>query len=277
LCKLVEQDDGLAVRESGEWAEKKLHFWARYIDITTRAMVGHPQWKNGLTYVDLFSGPGVCVIKETGTRFPGSPLIAASASKPFTRLILCDIDRTAADACTERINGIAPDQDFQFHCNDSNVAVDEIVKQIIPRSLTLAFIDPTGLHAHFETVRKLSQTGRVDLVVYVPDAVDIARNVDIYLPNPNSNLDRFLGPTSNWRDKWKALGDASGAKGRKLFSTIYQEQLKTHLGYEVFDDIVIQRKQAPLYRLIYASKHTLGLDFWKKATSKDVRGQRDLF
>jgi len=57
LCKSVDEDDGLPKREVGHWTEEKLFFWNRYIDITTRAMVGHPKWPIGLFYVDLFAGP----------------------------------------------------------------------------------------------------------------------------------------------------------------------------------------------------------------------------
>lgn len=67
LCRSVSQDDGLPVREVGHWSEKKLFFWNRYIEITTVATVGHPKWQAGLIYVDLFAGPGVCMIKGSKT------------------------------------------------------------------------------------------------------------------------------------------------------------------------------------------------------------------
>ncbi len=65
LCKSVESDDGHYARESGFWAEEKLFRWNRYIEITTTAMVGHRAWPNGVAYVDLFAGPGVCVNRES--------------------------------------------------------------------------------------------------------------------------------------------------------------------------------------------------------------------
>jgi hypothetical protein len=37
------------------------------------------------------------------------------------------------------------------------------------------------------------------------------------------------------------------------------------------------RRKAPLYRLLFASKHPLGHDFWQKVTHRDVHGQRRLF
>ena len=88
LCRLVEQDDDLPVRDNvGAWTENKLCFWNRYVDITTRAMVGHPKWPEGLVYVDLFGGPGVCVLSGSRRRIPGSPLIAAHSPKPFQKIL----------------------------------------------------------------------------------------------------------------------------------------------------------------------------------------------
>ena len=102
LCESVKQDDGLPTRMVGHWSENKLFFWSRYIEITTSAMVGHSKWQTGLIYVDLFAGPGVCTIRESKKRIPGSPLIAANAPKPFKKIILCEKDSTLVDACEKR-------------------------------------------------------------------------------------------------------------------------------------------------------------------------------
>lgn len=278
LCNLVEEDDGLPTRQSGPWAEFKLSFWARYIDIATSAMSDHKKW-NGLSYVDPFCGPGVCHIKDDPSRrFPGSPLIAAASEHPFRRLILCDKNPRHADACQERIQRITPCVDLQLFRDDSNTLIGQMVAQIVPGSLTLAIIDHTGLHASFDLVSTLASAGAVDLLVLVPDAYDILRNVQrTYLPDPDSNLDRFLGPDSNWRDEWSALGDPTGVNGRRLFATIYQRQLQRLLGYQGFGEKVISGPNGPMYRLIFASKHPRGLEFWDKVTRKDRSGQRDMF
>src|SRR5207253_3206030 len=92
LCKLVEMDDGLPTRPVGPWTEQKLWFWNRYLEITTTAMVGHPNWKAGLAYVDLFAGPGVCVIEETGKRMPGSVLLASHAPKRFRMILASELE-----------------------------------------------------------------------------------------------------------------------------------------------------------------------------------------
>jgi len=279
LCRSVEDDDGLKVRNSGRWTEKKLHFWNAYIHITTNSMVDSPKWPAGLAYVDLFAGPGVCRIEGTEDRIPGSPLIAAHAPKPFRKILLCELDKSSADACQERLSIRIPKSQYKVFRGDCNQRISEIVLEIPRGALTLAFIDPEKLDdLDFNTLRVLSSCGRVDLLILFPLAYDIIRNVEhVYFPNENSKLDRFLGPNSNWREKWNELGETQGPAARNFFANLYKNQLKSQLGYQEFGDKTISRNNSPLYRLIYASKHPRGLDFWHKITKKDSTGQKELF
>jgi three-Cys-motif partner protein len=277
LCKLVETDDGLPTRESGHWTEQKLFLWNRYIDITTRAMVGNPHWPGGLVYVDLFAGPGVCQLKETERRIPGSPIIAASAPKSFSRILLCEKDPALVAACRNRLGRTVAAKRVQFFEGNCNERVVDVARQIPHRSLTLAFIDPTGLHADFTTIATLADVGRVDLLVLFADAYDANRNIMTYYDKADSNLDRVLGPDSHWRDHWDSLQVRDSSSIRNLLSEIYQAQLKTNLGYKVFGEYRITCRRGALYRLIYASKHERGLEFWDKINRKEASGQGRLF
>lgn len=277
LCERVAVDDNLPVRLVRFWTIDKLYFWNRYIEITTTAMVGHPQWAAGLIYVDLFAGPGICRSKETQERLPGSPLIAANAPKPFRRILLIEKDSKSAAACEQRLREFDADERSRVFTGDCNKLIHELVTHIPDGALTIAFIDPTGLHAEFETIRVLSSRGRVDLLILFADALDIVRNVETYSRQPNSKLDRFLGPDCNWRDRWLRLNSHDSSTVRTFFADIYTEQLQRHLGYRRFGDQVISMKSQPIYRLVYASKHDRGLDFWEKAKGRDRRGQQELF
>ena len=277
LCKLVSQDDGLPTRDVGHWSEKKLFFWNRYIEITTIAMVGYPKWPAGLVYVDLFAGPGVCTIKNSGTRLPGSPLIATNAPKPFEKIILCEKDPETAAACEARVRKTLAGTRCTVFTGDCNERICDVAALIPDRALTLAFIDPTGLDARFDTIATLANRGRVDLLILFPDAYDVVRNVEFYRQQPNSKLDQVLGPDSGWRTKWDQLDNRHRGNVRRKFAEIYKSQLSRHLGYKKFGEETIRNGPTPLYTLIYASKHDRGLDFWDKIATKDPSGQMDLF
>ncbi len=60
---LLPEDDGLLARESGEWVKEKLFYIQMYIDIFETAM-RQKSWRRRV-YIDLFSGPGKCIIRGT--------------------------------------------------------------------------------------------------------------------------------------------------------------------------------------------------------------------
>jgi len=279
LCKLVAQDDGLPVwKEAHQGTKEKLFFWYRYLTITTNAMWHNRHFPGGLVYVDLFAGSGVCATKDSKHRFPGSTLIAANMPKPFARIVACEQNQLLARACEARLNKTKVAARCRVLHGDCNRLVDEIVRDIPRRALTLAFIDPTGLDPKFATIAKLSEGRAVDFVTLFADAYDIIRNAEYHYRNdPNSKLDEVLGPDSRWREKLDKLRNPTGINRRNLFAEIYKSQLQRHLGYRHFNHHTICRKGTPLYRLIYASRHQLGLHFWKEALKRDVSGQRELF
>lgn len=278
LCDLVASDDGLPVRDAGSWTEQKVHFWSRYLDIATNALTKNPQLPGGLVYLDLFAGPGVCQLRETRQRFPGSVIVAAHQTKPFTHLIACELDDANADALESRLALSSMAKRSHVLRGDCNELIDNLCSLIPDRSLTLAFIDPEGLHAQFNTIRKLTAKRSVDLLILFADSYDIVRNVrKYYSKQEHSKLDAVLGEGSNWRKRWNDLPNQTRQNTCQLFSDIYKDQLQRHLGYEHFGEKIMRSQNSPLYRIIFASRNPLGLKFWNKATSRDVSGQRELF
>jgi three-Cys-motif partner protein len=251
LCKLVERDDGLPVREVRHWTREKLWFWNRYVDITTTAMVDKPQWQAGLVYVDLFGGPGVLRMRNSGKRIPGSPLVAAYAPKPFRKILVCELDPELASACEKRLAATPASGRFEVFGGDCNQKVHEMIARIPPRALTLAFVDPEGLHANFETIRTLSSCGQVDLLVLLADGYDFSRNALRYRQEVDSNADRVLGEGSGWREKYDHLKMQSRANRRQLIADVFCDQLRK-LGYIKFGFRTFRSyaRNLPLYRLI---------------------------
>ena len=255
LVMNVSEDDGLPWRDCGKWTEDKLWFWHRYLSITTSAMVGNPKWKGGLVNVDLFAGPGICRVRETGKRIPGSPLIAAHAPKRFEKIILVERNDANSIACDERMRKSPAADRYKMFTGDCNSLITSVTREIPRGALTLAFIDPEGLHVHFETLKELASGRRVDFLLLFADAIDVVRNVDQYEQESDSNLDLMLGSDSGWRDDWAQLQNRSGDNVRSLFPKIYQRQIQRHLKYTGFREKVIKGPRGPLYTLIYASMH----------------------
>jgi len=277
LLESVAKPDGLPVRECGRWTETKLHFWAKYIDITTRAMVGNPNWPDGLVYIDLFAGPGVCEIRESKKRLPGSPSIAAQASKAFRKIIAVELKPDNAKALDARLVRFCNPESvkvLQGACED---LIDEVVAEIPDRALALAFIDPEGFDVPFKMLERLVADGRrVDFLILFADAIDLVRNVDQYEKFTDSKLYDMLGDSKDWLADWQALENRSGLKVREFFSQKYAELIRSRLDYCGVRQEIIQGPSGPLYRLIFASRHERGLEFWDKIVAIELGGQRRL-
>jgi three-Cys-motif partner protein len=189
------KDDGLFIPAVGEWSHDKHYFLMRYIDAFTTAMK-NKKWA-GLHYIDLFAGAGIEKLETSGKLEWGSAMIAAHAD--FTQLHLCEKSKRNYDALKSRVHKIRPNA--QVLNGDANEKITNIVGQIPSGTLSLAFLDPYGLHMEFDTLKTLSAV-RADLVIFFPDHLDALRNWEHnYFDNPDSNLDKCLGTGANWREK----------------------------------------------------------------------------
>lgn len=261
------QDDGLYMgKPVGPWSADKHKFLADYIYAFTTTM--HAKNWSCLNYIDLFAGPGKLRIKDTNEIIWGSPLIAAHYPA-FANLFVCEKNKQAFDALTTRLGRTnTPSHILPFN-RDCNDIVGDIVDQIPPRSLSLAFLDPYGLHVDFKTVAALSNH-RTDLIIFFPDRLDALRNHGlIYRDDPDSNLDRFLGDPG-WRT---ALDSNPCDRWAAVLRDLYVTRLRT-LGYSEFEYERIYASGTPMYLLIYCSEHPVGAKIWRGISQKKPDGQR---
>ncbi|MBM3333310.1 three-Cys-motif partner protein TcmP, partial [Candidatus Sumerlaeota bacterium] len=209
-------------------------------------------------------------LRGTGREIDGSPLIALACKEPFTHYYFVDADTKAIEALKARIGKRS---NVHFWAEDCNVAVKEIARQIPPRSLSLAFVDPTSVQMQMSTIAELADCRRVDLLINFPEHMSIQRIKS--LKCSEADLDAYFG-SPNWKsilERARARGEHEGDALRE----VYKDRLKA-LGYEAprFGDQLIRSDQRrPLYYLLYASKHERGIDFWRKITKRSHAGQED--
>lgn len=289
---LEPQDDGLPMRESGEWVAEKLDYLERYIGIFENSMHAKP-WR-ARHYIDLFAGPGKCIVPKTQQVYRGSPLLALTTTHPFTGYFFVDLEAANIDALRQRCSA-SPDFDqINFTVGDANEVVRQIVDRILatdrPRlqgkwsSLNLAFLDPAGIDLHWETIAALAQPYSMDLIIHYPQGGLNRYMGRAFQAEQTTKIDLFFGGPE-WRKIYaQGLDKPTGCDHRQLMD-LYKNKLRA-LGYqEVFQDDEIgdeplmrnAEKNAPLYRLLFASKHPLGDKFWRAVTRRDVHGQQLLF
>jgi three-Cys-motif partner protein len=258
-------DDGLSIPTVGAWSRDKHHFLTRYVDAFTTAMKDKG-W-GGLHFVDLFAGAGIERVEEYGLDW-GSPLIAAQAPYPFERLHACELDRKKVAALRKRLARYPQPTPPQVLQGDANEKVHDVVRSLPTNSLSLAFLDPYGLHLHFDTLRALSAR-KADLIIFFPDHLDALRNWEnVYQGKPNSQLDRVLGVP--WLE---AMTAAPPDRWAQILTDLYVAQIKT-LGYTEFE---YERISLPtgrfLYKLIFCSRHKAGGLIWRNVSRRKPGGQ----
>jgi len=281
-------DDGLPMRESGPWVAEKLDYLKRYIDMFTISM--HNKGWRALNYIDLFAGPGKCRVTSTGAICLGSPLLALKSPRPFTACFFVDTDPDAIAALRQRCRVLPCSTQVHFFDEDCNVVVERIVSEIAAGdhdhadewpSLNLVFLDPEGLELRWDTMKTLARL-RTDLIIHYPQQ-SLQRTLHRFSMRDDETLaDTYFG-SREWRDIYnRSLGRSTGVGIHWQLLDYYKTRLAS-LGYKDIrrDDetgyeplIRNAQKNAPLYRLLCASKHELALKFWSEVTRRNVHGQR---
>jgi len=264
--------DGLPGRATGPWVFDKKHYFERYLDIFSRGV--RRKWAGKLSYVDLFSGPGRSVIRNTNEEVQGSPFL--SLNYDFARYVFVDVPDVLA-SLEGRLSGHPKRTQITLVPGDCNKVIPEILKALPTDHLTLAFIDPTGLQITFNTIQRLVHNRRVDLLMTIQLGMGIRMNLPQYIQTEGNALTEFLG-NSDWRLDCE-IGGSWSQVARRILDR-YMKQIKA-LDYLTVRDREIEIRTDEgnllLYFMVLASRHPRGGDFWRKATQIGPSGQRVLY
>ena len=262
----IPEDDGLYIPSVGQWSCDKHWFLGRYIDAFTTSM-RKKKW-DGLYYIDLFAGAGIERLEGSEKLCWGSPMIAAQAPRPFDGLYFCEKNAEMCNALKARMEKIVKNTHIvNGYANDE---ICDIVRKIPKNALSLAFLDPFGLHLAFDTLKTLS-TIRCDLIIFFPDYLDAMRNWEHnYFDSPKSNLDRCLGKGADWR---AIINNTPRNRIAETLRELYVKQIKK-LGYTEFAYQRIEAKNHPLYILILCARNKLAVQLWDRISQKRRDGQR---
>ena len=260
--------DGYVALEFGSWAEDKLSHLDKYCSIFNTAT--RKRWKNRV-YIDLFSGPGKCLRKGTKREFNGSPLLALNCDTPFTHYYFNDINPEYIEALEKRTQNFS--YEMYYINKDCNLAIDEILTKIPSYSICFAYIDPYYLEIKFDTIRKLTTTRAVDLLITFQ--IGMARRNFL---QPNFEMKQFFPPDIDWKQFPNDIIKGGRIITRPVLDA-YENGL-VELGYpkqNMIDDVLERNtRNAPLYYLIFASKHKLGTQLYTGVIRRKESKQRKL-
>lgn len=284
LCiETVSVSDNLPVRCVGGWAMQKIFHLIQYFGIFTIGMKS--KWQGSINYIEICSGPGICVNRETGEEFNGTSIciIEHSAREYLKKILFFDYNETVVNTLNKRIsdkkvtNAKALIGDYY----KPDTICDKIIEETKGVGLNLVFIDPTDCSVPFDLLKKIKdRIKNVDFIVNFAIRTDVNRNIRnaILHPETHQNVLRkyssFLGSNTFFTNQTiiNAANQGKQMDLRKMFREEYMNSLKK-IGYNHFDFKQIEN----YYDLVFASSHPKGIEFWNKANAIGFDGQRSLF
>ena len=233
----------------------------------------HRKWERRY-YIDLFAGPGRCVIRGSNEEVEGSPMLAVKSKVRFTDYFFGDKNLDFLEALRKRIGvlGLKEPPEFHSYHGDADRIVGELTGDLpaAEASLGLAVLDAWGWDFSFKTLNKLAEGRRLDLVINFP-VLPMKRNWGRELPE----LDRFMN-SNNYKESFEyAMNHENpNVTPTRVLLDYYKEQLEG-IGYRYVNDQVEIKNSVgiPQYHLIFASRNERGADFWEKVTRRQGSGQ----
>lgn len=282
----------------GPWARKKLDGLESYLRAYTTAL------KNKsfhLVYIDAFAGAGKSMIRnawegaddqdlqllddkflEAEAQFiEGSPRRALKLENSFSQLFFFDADPGRA-SLLRGLQSEFPGCRIDVRNGDANALIQDLVPQVAGRSTKgVAFLDPYGPHLHWRTLEALAATGSFEAIINFPLGMAINRLItrsgDIPR-NWRSWLDNCFGG-----NEWEALAYSSepnlfGETDRQKVNDAakrlldhYVGQLKDLFGHVASPMVVSNTRGVPIYYMLWAGPHPLGLKIAEHILSKGDR------
>lgn len=261
--------DSLPALEVPAHSRDKEYYFETFIRMFSRGMKRRWTYR---TYIDLFCGPGKCVVEETGEEFSGSALVAATVPDPFTHYFFGDLSATSLSALKKRLDVLGLKASIWTEAGDANVLAPRVHK-ILPggRSLDLAVIDPWGWEFSFDSIRRLTEGRQMDLILMFSDG-----NIRRFWQN-DAVLDKFAGFVGGrgFADRLRRDMETRNPQVIRNVLNYFRENLLT-IGYEYVDDhtAMTNSKNRVQYHLVFASRHQKGLEFWQKARVRTRTGKR---
>lgn len=282
LCsEIVSQEDQLSLRCVGRWAREKITRLEKYFQIFTNGMKN--KW-NYLNYIEICSGPGICIDRNSQSEFDGTALtiLKNQAYENITKCIFIDFEDKVVDTLNNRIQKLGKKKAEAFKGDYNNPSqIIELIKRNTNQynALNLVFIDPTDCSVPFVTISEIKKNLiNVDFIINIATNTDFNRNVVNIVKEPqkyNSLKEKyqiFLNNYDFFDEKIANLVNVGKFdKVRKLFRNSFVVELgKIGLGHTDFKHV------KNYYDILFATAHLRGKDFWEKAMKIEPDGQYQL-
>lgn len=282
----------------GPWARQKLDGLEAYLNGYTTALKKQPF---ELVYIDAFAGAGRSKLREGWAGadaddvsllddefvkaeeqfIEGSPRRALGLKSPFREYFFFDADPGRA-ALLGELKAEYPQRKINIEVGDGNHLIQALVPQLSGKMVRgVAFLDPYGPHLNWRTLELLGHTKKFEVIVNFPLGMAINRLItrtgDIP-DNWRSDLNACFGG-----NEWEQLvyaettdlfGDTIRQKvddAAQHLLGYYAGRLETLFGCVAKPSVVRNSRGMPIYYMLWAGPHKLGLKIAEHVLQKGDR------
>lgn len=269
----------------GPWARAKLDALEEYLKFYTTAL---SKQKFELVYIDASAGSGLAKLRSAEVEetlnflddpedseavaqyLAGSPLRALNIERGFHRHYFFDADPRRAQTLSGMRTEFGEAKNIEVEVGDANPLIQALASRIGRRNIRgVAFLDPYGPHLEWATIEALAKTKKFEVFINFPVGMAINRLITRSSEIPerwNSQLNLCFG-TEDWKneaykselDLFGELQISKNADVSQRLLSFYMMRLKKIFGHVATPRLIRNTRSAPLYYLIWAGPHSLGL------------------
>lgn len=268
----------------GPWAARKLKALEEYLRFYNTALKN--QWFNRI-YIDAFAGSCVSKIREPNNVYEGlalfdsddaeaadqfvfgSPIRALNIEHGFHQHYFFDLDSRRVENL-KKLKGTFSAKTITVQTGDANPLIQNLATKLHgSKNKGVAFLDPYGAHLEWATVKALADTKNFEVIINFPLAMAINRLITLSGDIPikhRDQLNRCFG-TDEWLEMaYTKEPDLFGTETAQKNSNacerllkLYLDRLKAIFPYVAAPHLIRNTQNSPLYYLIWAGPHRLGL------------------
>jgi len=267
-------------REIGEWSEIKLKcihsYLGAYSNILNRG--GYKEYY----FIDGFASTGFCESRQTSKTIKGSATLALTVNPPFSRYFFVELDKNKIKEL-EKLKTSFPNLNLEILHGDCNVEIDRVLQRIADNNPFLALLDPQAGDLYWDTIQKISEKSKAELLVNFPFGMAINR----YMPledgkdidaEMREKLNKIFG-TESWEPIYneRKKGTITPSQTREKYLNIYLRGLK-QLGFKYYAVKNLKNsKNVHIYYLIFATRNRKGLEKMKDCFVEGETERQTLF
>jgi three-Cys-motif partner protein len=264
--------DGLPAMRVNAWTIDEKHRLLRHyvgMSAAARKKFLNRDESTGCAYIDPFSGSCRVHLKKRNEFHDGSPAVVLDESLkrmygPFGRFCLADYYEENVQAVQQRLGTKLRDSAINLTTctGPASETIEPLIRPLSRGSLHFALLDPYNLSSlPWSIIECLAKRlSRVDLLIHF-SSMHLMRSLPNFISGKEDGLD-FFAP--GWRDHVNT-SQRSDRVREQIFD--YWVSLLEKEGFKVPRQNVYSIRSPQgreVYKLVYASRHPLGLELWSR-------------